>query len=115
MTLRESQKHAQAESGRLTPCASLPHPRRAAAYSAAGIGVPNTRRIKRRPSKPGAFFMPVFRPGVARPTCSWWTVRGAARPPVLRQVRQPRIVRHPAHGVAVADSSTEGVQHHEHP
>lgn len=56
MTLRESQKHAQAGFGHLTPCATVAHPAPAAVSPAAGIGVPNTRRIKAPPIEARRFF-----------------------------------------------------------
>lgn len=49
-----------------------------AAHSAAGIGLPNPKAHKRRPTKPGAFFLPVFRPGDAtHPAVPWRSVRGS--------------------------------------
>lgn len=60
------------------PC--LPHPDLAAVHPAAGIGVPNPKAHQSAArSKPGAFFMPVFRPGDARPACSWRAVRGSRK------------------------------------
>lgn len=89
MTLSEPQKHAQAESGRLTPIASLSHPRRAAVHPAAGIGVPNPTAHKAPPIEARRFFL--ARVSSGRCTSYLFMVggAGAARPPVRRPVRQP--------------------------
>lgn len=51
----------------------------ALAQSSAGIGVPIKGAQSAARPKLGAFFMPVFRPGDARPASSWRAVRGSRK------------------------------------
>lgn len=89
MTLRESQKHAQAESGHLTHRSSLSHARPAAVSPAAGIGVPNPKAHKAPPIEARRFFHARVSSGRCTSYLFMVDGAGAARPPVLRQVRQP--------------------------
>ena len=101
-----SHEHGQeaATLGRLTPHPPQVHPHIAAVNPAAGIGVPNPTAHQAPPNEARRFFLArAFRPGVARPTCSRWTVRGPQgrrsvgwyanphRPPPLRLASQWRI------------------------
>ena len=89
----------------------MSHARRAVANSAAGIGLPSTRRTKRHPVEAWRFFL--ARASSGRRVFMLFTVDGAREPqgsPVLVQVVQPCIVRHLAIGLALADSSTQGTQ-----
>lgn len=64
----------------LTNPPAMAHPDSAVVNPTAGIAVPNPKAHKRRPTKHGAFFLPVFRPGDAQhPAVLWRSVRGSRK------------------------------------